>query len=219
MWNPSEGVMQLYARFGLGFGLFLLDLRSTAQADTHDRIPPGLPLSSGSVCGRGQPSPALPVLPIPSLAVAAAEARGDPGRAGGPCLPATGPRTAMEAQAMPAALQLVAGGGAGLSPEQRAALAASLLLLQRDYRFERVWFWGCIRGVRGAYYIAEGLGPDCAAPRSRLYRCGAAPGSRGRRVWGCAGPGVLSGSREGASLCPQGPGEVASSPVLEWARL
>ncbi|KFV94807.1 Radial spoke head protein 9, partial [Fulmarus glacialis] len=32
-----------------------------------------------------------------------------------------------------------------------------------------VWFWGCIRGVRGAYYIAEGLGPDRAAPRSRLY--------------------------------------------------
>ncbi|NXS43769.1 RSPH9 protein, partial [Balaeniceps rex] len=40
---------------------------------------------------------------------------------------------------------------------------------QRDYRFERVWFWGCIQGVRGAYYIAEGLGPDRAAPRSRLY--------------------------------------------------
>lgn len=98
----------------------------------------------------------------------------------------------MEAQSLPAALELVAGGGAGLSPEQRAALSASLLLLQRDYRFERVWFWGCIQGVRGAYYIAEGLGPDCAAPRSRLYRCGAAPGSRDRpgrsgavRVGGC----------------------------------
>ncbi|NXF75419.1 RSPH9 protein, partial [Sclerurus mexicanus] len=38
-----------------------------------------------------------------------------------------------------------------------------------DYRFERVWFWGCIQGVRGAYYIAEGLGPDRAAPRRRLY--------------------------------------------------
>ncbi|NXG97999.1 RSPH9 protein, partial [Loxia leucoptera] len=42
-------------------------------------------------------------------------------------------------------------------------------LVQRDYRFERVWFWGCIQGVRGAYYIAQGLGPDRAAPRSRLY--------------------------------------------------
>ncbi|XP_068041527.1 radial spoke head protein 9 homolog isoform X1 [Anomalospiza imberbis] len=75
----------------------------------------------------------------------------------------------MEALSLPAALALVAGGGAGLSPERRAALGASLPLVQRDYRFERVWFWGCIQGVRGAYYIAEGLGPDRAAPRSRLY--------------------------------------------------
>lgn len=82
----------------------------------------------------------------------------------------------MEAQSVPAALELVAGGGAGLSPERRAALGASLPLLQRDYRFERVWFWGCVQGVRGAYYIAEGLGPDRAAPRSRLYRCGAGTG-------------------------------------------
>ncbi|XP_071662239.1 radial spoke head protein 9 homolog isoform X2 [Patagioenas fasciata] len=75
----------------------------------------------------------------------------------------------MEAALLPAGLELVAGGGAGLSPEKRAVLGSSLLLLQRDYRFERVWFWGCIQGVRGAYYIAEGLGPDRAAPRSRLY--------------------------------------------------
>ncbi|XP_064270702.1 radial spoke head protein 9 homolog isoform X3 [Passer domesticus] len=75
----------------------------------------------------------------------------------------------MEALSVPAALALVAGGGAGLSPELRAALGASLPLVQRDYRFERVWFWGCIQGVRGSYYIAQGLGPDRAAPRSRLY--------------------------------------------------
>lgn len=86
----------------------------------------------------------------------------------------------MEAQSLPAALALVAGGGAGLSPERRAALGASLPLVQRDYHFERVWFWGCIQGVRGAYYIAEGLGPDRAAPRSRLFRCGGRPGSRDR---------------------------------------
>ncbi|XP_019468324.1 radial spoke head protein 9 homolog isoform X2 [Meleagris gallopavo] len=75
----------------------------------------------------------------------------------------------MEAAALPAALQLAASGDTGLSLEKRAALGASLLLLQRDYRFERVWFWGCIQGVRGTYYIAQGLGPDLAAPRSRLY--------------------------------------------------
>ncbi|NWS95549.1 RSPH9 protein, partial [Mionectes macconnelli] len=76
----------------------------------------------------------------------------------------------MEARSLPAALALVAGGGGvGLSPEKRAALGLSLPLLQRDYRFERVWFWGCVQGVRGAYYIAEGLRPDRAAPRIRLY--------------------------------------------------
>ncbi|NWS44906.1 RSPH9 protein, partial [Probosciger aterrimus] len=75
----------------------------------------------------------------------------------------------MDAASLPAALELAAGGGAGLSPEKRAVLGSSLLLLQRDYHFERVWFWGCIQGVRGAYYIAEGLGPDRAASRSRLY--------------------------------------------------
>lgn len=87
----------------------------------------------------------------------------------------------MEAAALPAALQLAASGDTGLSLENRAALQASLLLLQRDYRFERVWFWGCIQGVRGTYYIAQGLGPDLAAPRSRLYRCsaGARRGARG----------------------------------------
>ncbi|XP_035177632.1 radial spoke head protein 9 homolog isoform X1 [Oxyura jamaicensis] len=75
----------------------------------------------------------------------------------------------MEAAGLPAALELAAGGGAGLSPEKRAALGASLPLLRRDYRFEAVWFWGCVQGVRGAYYIAQGLGADRAAPRSRLY--------------------------------------------------
>ncbi|XP_021248390.1 radial spoke head protein 9 homolog isoform X2 [Numida meleagris] len=75
----------------------------------------------------------------------------------------------MEAAALPTALQLAAGGDTGLSLEKQAALGASLLLLKRDYRFERVWFWGCIQGVRDTYYIAQGLGPDLAAPRSCLY--------------------------------------------------
>ncbi|XP_053918070.1 radial spoke head protein 9 homolog isoform X2 [Cuculus canorus] len=75
----------------------------------------------------------------------------------------------MEAVSLPAALELAAGGGVGLGPEKRAVLGTSLPLLQRDYRFQRVRFWGCIQGVRGVYYLAEGLGPDRAAPRSRLY--------------------------------------------------
>ncbi|XP_075781139.1 radial spoke head protein 9 homolog isoform X2 [Pelodiscus sinensis] len=75
----------------------------------------------------------------------------------------------MDAESLPYTLDLVAGGGGGLSAEKRAALRTSLLLLRRDYRFEQVRLWGRIQGIRGAYYIAEGLGADRAGPRSRLY--------------------------------------------------
>ncbi|XP_074844655.1 radial spoke head protein 9 homolog isoform X1 [Carettochelys insculpta] len=75
----------------------------------------------------------------------------------------------MDAESLPYALDLVAGVGGGLSAEKRAALRTSLLLLRRDYRFEQVRFWGRIQGIRGPYYIAEGLGEDRAGPRSRLY--------------------------------------------------
>uniref|UniRef100_A0A8C5UG70 Radial spoke head protein 9 homolog n=1 Tax=Malurus cyaneus samueli TaxID=2593467 RepID=A0A8C5UG70_9PASS len=51
---------------------------------------------------------------------------------------------------------------------RRAALSASLPLLQPTTASSGS-VWGCIQGVRGAYYIAEGLGPDRAAARSRLY--------------------------------------------------
>ncbi|EMP24476.1 Radial spoke head protein 9 like protein [Chelonia mydas] len=74
----------------------------------------------------------------------------------------------MDAESLTYALDLVAGGGGGLSSEKRAALRASLLLLRRDYRFEQVRFWGRIQGIRGPYYIAEGLGGDRAGPRSPL---------------------------------------------------
>lgn len=75
----------------------------------------------------------------------------------------------MDAESLPYALDLVAGSGVNLSPERRAALRSSLQLVRRDYRFEQVRLWGRIQGVRGAYYIAEGLGPDRVGARSRLY--------------------------------------------------
>uniref|UniRef100_A0A8C6Y9H2 Radial spoke head protein 9 homolog n=1 Tax=Naja naja TaxID=35670 RepID=A0A8C6Y9H2_NAJNA len=76
----------------------------------------------------------------------------------------------MDAETLPYALDLVASSGVCLSPEKRASLRNSLLLVRRDYRFEQVLLWGRIQGIRGAYYIAEGLGPDRAGIRSRLYR-------------------------------------------------
>nr|XP_034964085.1 radial spoke head protein 9 homolog isoform X2 [Zootoca vivipara] len=75
----------------------------------------------------------------------------------------------MDAETLPYALDLVASSGVCLSPEKRAALRNSLLLVRRDYRFEQVRLWGRIQGTRGAYYIAEGVGPDRAGARSRLY--------------------------------------------------
>ncbi|NXO15718.1 RSPH9 protein, partial [Oriolus oriolus] len=112
----------------------------------------------------------------------------------------------MEALSLPAALPLVAGGGAGLSPERRAALGASLPLLQRDYRFERVWFWGCIQGLRGTYYIAEGLGPNRAAPRSRLY-------SLNCLDWSLLTP----GTKEMLALAEQLKGRFQGDPSFEYS--
>ncbi|KAJ7340925.1 hypothetical protein JRQ81_004212 [Phrynocephalus forsythii] len=75
----------------------------------------------------------------------------------------------MDAETLPYALDLVTSSGVCLSPEKRAALRTSLLLVRRDYRFEQVRLWGRIQGIRGAYYVAEGLGPDRAGARSCLY--------------------------------------------------
>lgn len=183
--------------------------------------------------------PALPAQPPPSAqrAAAAIFPPRPPRRChGGRCrgaaiaarsgpLPGDGDAAAMEAEGLPGALELAAGGGgAGLSPEKRAALGASLPLLKRDYRFEAVWFWGCVHGVHGTYYIAQGLGDDRAAPRSRLYRC---PGEWERD--GRPQPQketVLGGDGEGLGVwrAPRGMGEprcvvAGSLDCVEWSLL
>ncbi|KAM3930719.1 radial spoke head protein 9 homolog [Leptodactylus fuscus] len=60
----------------------------------------------------------------------------------------------MEAETLQQCAELVS--GCGLSPEHTAALRSSLLLLRRDMRLSRLFFWGKILGVRGDYYIAQG---------------------------------------------------------------
>ncbi|XP_056424657.1 radial spoke head protein 9 homolog isoform X2 [Hyla sarda] len=60
----------------------------------------------------------------------------------------------MDAESLSLSMEPVT--GCGLSPEQSAALRTSLLLLRRDMRLSRVFFWGKILGVRGDYYIAQG---------------------------------------------------------------
>ncbi|XP_038617085.1 radial spoke head protein 9 homolog isoform X2 [Tachyglossus aculeatus] len=75
----------------------------------------------------------------------------------------------MDAEALLLSLELASGSGLGLSPERRAALLTSLLLLRRDYRYQRVLFWGRILGLTADYYIAQGLGPDQLGERKTLY--------------------------------------------------
>ncbi|XP_053314549.1 radial spoke head protein 9 homolog [Spea bombifrons] len=63
----------------------------------------------------------------------------------------------MDAENLQLPLEMMSGSGQGLSPEQSAALRTSLLLLRRDMQLSRVLLWGKILGVRGDYFIAQGI--------------------------------------------------------------
>ncbi|XP_066215418.1 radial spoke head protein 9 homolog isoform X1 [Saccopteryx leptura] len=75
----------------------------------------------------------------------------------------------MDAESLLLSLELASGSGLGLSPDRRASLLTSLLLVKRDYRYSRVLFWGRILGLVADYYIAQGLSEDHLAPRKTLY--------------------------------------------------
>lgn len=66
----------------------------------------------------------------------------------------------MDAESLLLALELASGSGQGLSPDRRASLLTSLMLVKRDYRFDRVLFWGRILGLVADYYIAQGVSED-----------------------------------------------------------
>ncbi|XP_004605880.2 radial spoke head protein 9 homolog [Sorex araneus] len=76
---------------------------------------------------------------------------------------------AMDAESLLLSLELASGSGQGLSPDRRASLLTSLQLVKRDYRYDRVLFWGRILGIVADYYIAQGLNADHLAPRKTLY--------------------------------------------------
>ncbi|XP_047589309.1 radial spoke head protein 9 homolog isoform X4 [Lutra lutra] len=94
----------------------------------------------------------------------------------------------MDAESLLLSLELASGSGQGLSPDRRASLLTSLMLVKRDYRYDRVLFWGRILGLVADYYIAQGLSEDQLAPRKTLYRRG-----RGRKL-GNQDPGDVVGS-------------------------
>lgn len=66
--------------------------------------------------------------------------------------------------------ELVAGSGQTLSVEQRVALQTSLVILQKNYKFNRVLFWGKILGLKDDYFIAQGRGEDEMQDKKDLYR-------------------------------------------------
>ncbi|XP_069344267.1 radial spoke head protein 9 homolog isoform X3 [Eulemur rufifrons] len=75
----------------------------------------------------------------------------------------------MDAEGLLLSLELASGSGQGLGPDRRASLLTSLMLVKRDYRYDRVLFWGRILGLVSDYYIAQGLSEDQLAPRKTLY--------------------------------------------------
>ncbi|XP_071775133.2 radial spoke head protein 9 homolog isoform X1 [Centroberyx gerrardi] len=75
----------------------------------------------------------------------------------------------MDSNSLYYSLDLVAGSGYTLNAEQRAALQTSLVILKKNYKFNRVLFWGKILGIKGDYFIAQGKGEDEMKDRKNLY--------------------------------------------------
>ncbi|XP_068610003.1 radial spoke head protein 9 homolog [Brachionichthys hirsutus] len=75
----------------------------------------------------------------------------------------------MDSNTLCYALELVAGSGHTLNVEQRAALQTSLVLLRKNYKFQRVLFWGKILGLKRDYFIAQGRGEDEMEDKMYLY--------------------------------------------------
>ncbi|XP_036406510.1 radial spoke head protein 9 homolog [Megalops cyprinoides] len=75
----------------------------------------------------------------------------------------------MDSNALYYSLELVSGNGLTLSCEQKAALQTSLVILKRNYRFTRVLFWGKILGIKGDYFIAQGITEDEMRDKKTLY--------------------------------------------------
>ncbi|WAR20130.1 RSPH9-like protein [Mya arenaria] len=66
-------------------------------------------------------------------------------------------------------IDYVGSSGIILSPEQKAALQTSLVILQSENKFKKVYFWGKILGIKDDYFIAQGTGKDEMAERRTFY--------------------------------------------------
>ncbi|XP_014275686.1 radial spoke head protein 9 homolog [Halyomorpha halys] len=73
----------------------------------------------------------------------------------------------MELEQLPRCLDLYASSGFTLNQEKCNLLMNSLVVLQNENHFKKVFFWGQIYGIQDDYYIAYGYDKD--ALRSRVF--------------------------------------------------
>lgn len=76
----------------------------------------------------------------------------------------------MDSEGLHLNIDYVGSSGIILSPEQKAALQTSLVILKNSGKFHRVYFWGKILGVKDDYFIAQGVGRDEMVNRKTFYR-------------------------------------------------
>ncbi|XP_048738081.1 radial spoke head protein 9 homolog isoform X1 [Ostrea edulis] len=75
----------------------------------------------------------------------------------------------MDSEGLHLNIDYVGSSGIILSPEQKAALQTSLVILKNSGKFNRVYFWGKILGVKDDYFIAQGVGRDEIEERKTFY--------------------------------------------------
>jgi radial spoke head protein 9 len=76
----------------------------------------------------------------------------------------------IEAKNLSLDIDLLAFSGIVFSPEQRASLQTSLVILKEQYKFATIYFWGKILGVSEDYYIVQGRQKNELTDRQFLYR-------------------------------------------------
>uniref|UniRef100_A0A1I8FA82 Radial spoke head protein 9 homolog n=1 Tax=Macrostomum lignano TaxID=282301 RepID=A0A1I8FA82_9PLAT len=75
----------------------------------------------------------------------------------------------MESTTFKSGLEYLGGSGVVLSPEQRAKLQTSLVILKQEQKFQKVYLWGRISGIKDDYFIAKGVGQDELSDTRALY--------------------------------------------------
>lgn len=75
----------------------------------------------------------------------------------------------MDSNSLSYALDFVAGSGHTLMVEEKTLLGTSLVILKKNYKFNRVLFWGKILGIKHDYFIAQGRGEDEMRDQKNLY--------------------------------------------------